>query len=498
MKVLYRVFVGILFLALLAGCAQATPTEAPAVPANTAPAPTDTTAPVPTDTGVPEPVLEVIGGDQTVSLSMADLEAMTPVVGQAGIKSSTGAITLPQEYKGVSIKDLVALVGNFDNSMGVSVEAVDGYAITFSYDQVTGGNFIAYDPATGEEISLEDPLTLILAYERDGQPFPEEQDGKIRLAIVGPKNNQVTDGHWSVKWVNKIEVKSFGDAWTVMMHGANAKEELDRASFESCAAPGCHGATWTDSKAQKWSGVPLWLLVGWMDDDIQHNGPAFNDALADSGYTVRVIAKDGYQVEFDSARVKRNDNLIVANQVNDTPLVEKDFPLKLVGDDVQKKEGVGGIAEIALIMEAAAAPEATEEPAVSTEAPPASSEAPAAAGEGVLSVAGLVEEPLALGEADLRALQVVKITAEHPKKGNQEYEGVTLKTLFEQAKIKDGAKKLVVTASDGYSVELDLASVQACEDCMVAFTETEGSFNLVMPGLDSAAWVKSVVQLEIK
>jgi hypothetical protein len=33
---------------------------------------------------------------------------------------------------------------------------------------------------------------------------------------------------------------------------------------------------------------------------------------------------------------------------------------------------------------------------------------------------------------------------------------------------------------------------------MVAFTETEGSFNLVMPGLDSAAWVKSVVQLEIK
>ena len=36
------------------------------------------------------------------------------------------------------------------------------------------------------------------------------EEGILRLVVVSPKNNQVVDGHWSVKWVNKVEAKAVG------------------------------------------------------------------------------------------------------------------------------------------------------------------------------------------------------------------------------------------------------------------------------------------------
>ena len=86
-----------------------------------------------------------------------------------------------------------------------------------------------------------------------------------------------------------------------------------------------------------------------------------------------------------------------------------------------------------------------------------------------------MENELSCTEADLRALEVVKITAEHPKKGPQDYEGVRLSTLLDLAKVKPEATKLVITASDGFTAEVFLAEVQAIPDCLVAFTDETGS-----------------------
>ena len=55
---------------------------------------------------------------------MADLKALPVTEGMAGIKSSTGAITLPEKYTGVSLKDLVAYLKiPFDSTMGVTLTA---------------------------------------------------------------------------------------------------------------------------------------------------------------------------------------------------------------------------------------------------------------------------------------------------------------------------------------------------------------------------------------
>jgi len=114
-----------------------------------------------------------------------------------------------------------------------------------------------------------------------------------------------------------------------------------------------------------------------------------------------------------------------------------------------------------------------------------------------LRIVGAVENELALTVGDLEAMDVVEITAEHPKKGQDTYEGVRLSVLLEKAGPKAGATTLVITAGDGYSAEAALADVQACNDCLVAF-RTDGGLRMVMPGMSSQAWVKGVVELALK
>ena len=273
--------------------------------------------------------------------------------------------------------------------------------------------------------------------------------------------------------------------------------KIDRATFESCAS--CHKATWTDDKAQVWAGVPLWMLAGYVDDDIKHPAPPSTTRLAKAGYSIDVIAKDGFTVTFESARLARNNNMLVANTVNNNPLPDQYSPLRLVGSDAGKKEMVGAIAGITLTVKALAsgAPAATPAPTAVAEA----TAAPAAAGadvKGDLVIAGAVGNPLGFTEAELRELDVVKIALEHPKQGQQQFEGVRLSTLLALAKPAAGAKTISFVAADGFKAETDLANVQKCTDCLLGFTDTPAKFRLGMPGMASNLWAKELIKIELK
>lgn len=424
----------------------------------------------------PQVVLTLFSTAGPNYLTLEDLKALPATEGMAGIISSTGKVTLPELYKGVALRDLVtAFGGTFDESMGVILTAEDGYSMTYSYEQVINGDFIAYDPANGLELAQHDPLTAILAYERNGEPLDPVQDGTLRVVIVSEKNNQVTDGHWSIKWVNKLEVDSVGETWALELEGA-ILSSVERDSYQSCASPGCHGVEWEDENGQTWEGVPLWLLVGEVDDEDSHSDFAFNEELADAGYTVDIIASDGYTVTFESMDIKLNGNILVAHLVNGSKLPEKYYPLRLVGADLENSQMVGQIEKIIVHIPSAAA-ELT----------------------GDLVVTGLVDQPLRLTEADLRASEeVIKVSAEHPQTGMQEFEGLPFSALFTLAGLEPNATTVVLTASDGYSTEVSLAELQACENCMIAFTDTPGVFDTVMPGMRTSLWIKNIVEIEVK
>jgi hypothetical protein len=115
-----------------------------------------------------------------------------------------------------------------------------------------------------------------------------------------------------------------------------------------------------------------------------------------------------------------------------------------------------------------------------------------------LTVTGLVGNPLSLTDVSLHGMKVANITAEQPKKGSQSFSGVRLSDLLTKAEVKSEAATLVFSASDGFSAELDIPTVNSCADCMVAFTDTAGTYLLVMPGQAGKMWVKNLIKIEVK
>jgi DMSO/TMAO reductase YedYZ molybdopterin-dependent catalytic subunit len=412
---------------------------------------------------------------------MADLKALPVTEGQGGIMSSTGQITIPTQFKGVALKDLVAVLSStFDSSMGVTITAEDGYSMTFSYDQVMNGTFIAYDPAAGNEMTTHDPLTAIIAYEHDGKPLNTAEEGTLRLVVISSTNNQVVDGHWSVKWVNRVEVHPVGQTWTLDLSGA-ISSPVTRDSYQSCGSPGCHGVSWQDENGQNWVGVPLWLLVGEVDDADSHTENAYNHTLAEAGYTIDLVAGDGYTVTLDSQTIDENNDILVAHLVNNGELPEQYYPLRLVGSGLDKSQMVGQIIRITVNI------------------PPTSTPTVAAVPEnsGTLTVTGMVNQELTLKDADLRAMDIVTINAQG-KDGPQDFQGVLLNPLLDNAGLKDGALKLVFTASDDYSSEVNLSDVRDCPKALLAFMDTPGTYMIVLPDQPTSTWVKNVILIEVK
>lgn len=497
-----KIFISLILLVFVAAACQPVtapeleaPVDKPVVVEPTS-VPQPSEIPEPTEEVVPveevdqTPVLELIGPDETMTLTIADLKKLPASKGMAGIKSSTGKITFPNTFTGVSLQDLADLVGGLDETMGINIVAEDGYSISYSYDQTMNGNYIAYNPVSGDELKTHDPLTAIVAYEMNGKPLNVDMDGRLRLVIISDEDNQVTDGHWSIKWVNKVEIRPMIMDWVLAVDGA-IETEIDRAAFESCVS--CHEATWTDDVGQVWKGIELWRLMGYADNAVKHEGWSYDVKLAKAGYDVRIVAADGFDTTVWSDDADRNHDWIVAMLVDDAQLEEKNFPLKFVGAGLEKKQMVGGIALIELLVPALEEVAEVEQEVEATEAAPVVDLTGAQ-----LAITGMVETVTGFTEESLRELEVVTITAEHPKSGTADYEGVRLSELFDLVGIKDGAATLVITADDGFSVELSLADILAVPDCLLGFTETPGKFKMVMPGLPGNAWVKGVVSLEVK
>lgn len=440
---------------------------------------------------IPQTILEVQNGSKVVDFTLEALVELPAVEGYAGIISSTGKITPPLKYKGVALTTLLEQVDGLHETKSLEISAVDGYTMTMSMDQVINGSFTTYDAGTGKEIEPLAPLTAILAYEVEGELLDEVQDGNLRLVMLSDSNLQIVDGHWSIKWVNKLLVKEAVVDWKLELSG-EIEEVMDRASFESGAGEKCHGASFTDNKNQTWTGIPLWLLAGRVDDEDVHSDEAYNDALADAGYEIDLVSVDGYTVTFNSKDITRDDGIIVAYLVNGNPLNTEDFPLRLVGENLTGKQQIGAIARIILHLEGASEAAETAETAEEI-APVTAIDIPA---DREVKLTGMVETETVLTSADLAEMEAVTATIEHPKKGVMDITGIPFARILELVGVKPEALTVVLIASDGYAIEVPLADVTACGNCYLGWDEE--FLRTYMPGFESSAFVKDLVEINFK
>jgi hypothetical protein len=147
--------------------------------------------------------LTVVGTNGTqVVLHETEIGNLSAYRAYGGYKNQLGYIRGLGYYTGVRFTTLSDLVGGMHASDTLRVTASDGYTRNFTYSEAVLGEFVTYDPSTGEQVPHNQPLVPIMAYYYNDSDIT---DGPLRVAIVGPEG-LVTDSNCWVKWSVKMEI----------------------------------------------------------------------------------------------------------------------------------------------------------------------------------------------------------------------------------------------------------------------------------------------------
>ena len=249
-------------------------------------------------------------------------------------------------------------------------EVADGYVVELMYENI-------YTPK-------EKQGTAILAWETKKEGFVPEYTGGPALFFLAPDHvfgsqdmKECTDpGYWRYYWcsgtaypaasglavrnVEKMEIYPRVQAeWKLNLSG-HLTASISKKEFEQGLACGKrahgHSVDYTDDDGHVWTGMPLYMLVGWVDDACQHDenlvdNKAYNTTLAENDvYTVILENADGETVSFTSSEIMKSRDYLVVNQAdNHTFSVDGDiWPLALRGEGVPADKEINGITTLTL------------------------------------------------------------------------------------------------------------------------------------------------------
>jgi len=117
--------------------------------------------------------------------------------------------------------------------------------------------------------------------------------------------------------------------------------------------------------------------------------------------------------------------------------------------------------------------------------------------EGGLAITGLVDNEMFWTEEEVRAMPTVEVEATNNQGAAETYTGVPLSELLAAAGVQDGATTIVFVGDDGYTAEVSLEELNACEDCIISF-RNQGGFRSLMPGFPGSVNVRGVVEIQVK
>lgn len=121
----------------------------------------------------------------------------------------------------------------------------------------------------------------------------------------------------------------------------------------------------------------------------------------------------------------------------------------------------------------------------------------AAAPAAGIKITGLVNKPVTLTEAEVKAMPTMEAERANKEGVVEKYTGVSLVKLLELAGVKAEATTLTFVAEDGFTSDVALADVIKCERCILSF-RSQGGFSSVLPDFANKAQVKGVVEMQLK
>jgi hypothetical protein len=309
--------------------------------------------------------------------TMAELQALPAYTGYAGFKDSANTLN---DYglhpvKGVKMVDLLAMY-NYDYTTDVMIHALDGYAKLMAPDMIRGIGIPVYTdvpPFPPSVLPSDIALNAVLVYAEKNAPNamvddpnpwvplpspPSGDAGPLRLWFAYDSRHTsgvgyVVDGEVCVRMVDALRITG-GQVkqWSVTLKGPKKTAKITRTNFESCTAASCHRQTTVKYKGHSYSGLPLYLMVGKVDDNRDSNNWGdFNVKLAKKGYTVQFVNAKGKAVSVSSKLLAgKPTNIILAWRKDGKELTGSAGPLWLRGPvtKIKLSKQIGGLTRMNL------------------------------------------------------------------------------------------------------------------------------------------------------
>ena len=218
-----------------------------------------------------------------------------------------------------------------------------------------------------------------------------------------------------------------------------------------------------EDSVESWSGVALTEIL--------------QEAGAGEPPGITAIAADGYAIEVSADELQ--DGIIALKQ-NGEWIAKSDpehGPIRLVTPKTPANRWVFQLAEIQVNDSAASGGAGIPEGAA-------------------LKITGQVETEIGWTGDQLGAMETTEAEFTNKAGETNTYTGIAVNDLLDKAGV-EGASTLVLVADDGYSAEVALAEVQACEDCIVSSLDG-GGYGMVMPGFPGNVQVKGVIEIQAK
>ena len=132
------------------------------------------------------PEIGIATPDEATNISLNEIKAMETIEGFASFQNSYGNIRGQGNYSGIKVSYLLdELVGGMESNQILTINATDGYAVTFPYSKV-------YPNETIQAIQGD----MILGYEYNGTEVPDWEDG-YRIIFL------TEDGYYSTEDANQ-------------------------------------------------------------------------------------------------------------------------------------------------------------------------------------------------------------------------------------------------------------------------------------------------------
>jgi len=175
---------------LLASCGSSNGTSGTTT--NAVSGKTTTTTAAAATTGANGVILTVTYGSVVQTLTINQVEALTPMQDMGGQKSANGTVAI---YQGAKLTDVIKGTGSFPGvepgglvaGQSVTVTGAGGKSVTFTYDQITNGNFTTYDASgnvTTPAAGLASTPVIGIAYMVSGNMLSNGSPGPLELGIL--------------------------------------------------------------------------------------------------------------------------------------------------------------------------------------------------------------------------------------------------------------------------------------------------------------------------